>query len=516
MPLILTLSGARGAADQASRTLDRGTLSIGRAAGNDWVLPDPERLLSKTHCIVTAAGGRYLLTDLSTNGVYVNGAATRVPRNGQAELTDGDELRLGDYALTVTITSAAAAGRAAAAGNTDAVLTADPLADRVEDPALDPFTAADTPGFAHPLATPPPAQLRAIDPFDEADQQRGGARRDPDDDLFHGIAPAENWTGPSQSDHADAAQHVIAVGGAVQVNNFDDLDIDALLGDEPPLPGSAPVPVPRAQPGPMGAALSGAMAPAPAPRAAPPPPRPAPPPIAQVPEVSPFAEEESAPPPRAAQVAPPPVASPPAALAPASAATAAATSAALLAAFLDGAGVPDLALAGDPAAAMRAAGTVFRILVDGLRQVLMSRAAIKNEFRVEQTMLRARDNNALKFAVTVEDAIAALLQPARPGYKPPLESAKEAFDDVRAHEMAVMAGVQTALLGLLKRFEPGALEARLQPGLLGNLLPASRKARTWELFCNTYKDIAREAEDDFQAVFGREFARAYDAQIRKL
>ncbi|MGC8477536.1 MAG: type VI secretion system-associated FHA domain protein TagH, partial [Acetobacteraceae bacterium] len=171
---------------------------------------------------------------------------------------------------------------------------------------------------------------------------------------------------------------------------------------------------------------------------------------------------------------------------------------------------------GDPAAALRAAGTVFRILVEGLREVLMSRAAIKSEFRVEQTMLRARDNNALKFAVTVEDAIAALLQPARPGYKPPLDSAREAFDDVRAHEMAVMAGVQTALLGLLKRFEPAALEARLQPGLLGNLLPSSRKARTWELFCNTYKDIAREAEDDFQAVFGREFARAYDAQIRKL
>ena len=159
---------------------------------------------------------------------------------------------------------------------------------------------------------------------------------------------------------------------------------------------------------------------------------------------------------------------------------------------------------------------MFRVLVEGLRQVLMSRAAIKNEFRVEQTMLRARDNNALKFAVTTEDAIAALLQPSRPGYKPPLDSAREAFDDVRAHEMAVMAGVQTALLGLLRRFEPGALEKRLQPGMLGGLLPGARKARTWELFCTTYKDIAREAEDDFQSVFGREFARAYDAQIRKL
>jgi len=30
-----------------------------------------------------------------------------------------------------------------------------------------------------------------------------------------------------------------------------------------------------------------------------------------------------------------------------------------------------------------------------------------------------------------------------------------------------------------------------------------------------YAEIAREAEDDFQAVFGREFAKAYAAQARK-
>jgi type VI secretion system FHA domain protein len=188
----------------------------------------------------------------------------------------------------------------------------------------------------------------------------------------------------------------------------------------------------------------------------------------------------------------------------------------LVAAFLEGAGVADLNLGPDPEKAMRAAGAVFQAMVEGVRQVLISRAAIKNEFRVEQTMLRARDNNALKFSVTTEDALAALLQPNRPGYKPPVEATQEAFDDVRGHEMAVMAGMQTALMGLLHRFEPAALEKRLQPGMLGSVLPAARKARTWELFCDTYKDIAREAEDDFQSVFGREFARAYDAQVRKL
>jgi len=37
----------------------------------------------------------------------------------------------------------------------------------------------------------------------------------------------------------------------------------------------------------------------------------------------------------------------------------------------------------------------------------------------------------------------------------------------------------------------------------------------WDLFRQTYADISREAEDDFQAVFGRSFAKAYAAQTRK-
>ena len=164
---------------------------------------------------------------------------------------------------------------------------------------------------------------------------------------------------------------------------------------------------------------------------------------------------------------------------------------------------------------MRSVGQVFRAMTEGLREVLMSRAAIKGDMRVEQTMIQARNNNALKFSVTADDAVAALLTSNRPGYMPPLAATKEAFQDLKSHELAVMAGVQTALLGLLKRFEPSALENRLTQGLLGAVLPAARKARYWESFCQVYGDIAREAEDDFQAVFGREFAKAYRAQARK-
>ncbi len=470
MPLTLTLAGSNG---RETRTIGRGTLSIGRAPGNDWVLADPERQLSKTHCVIAAAGGRYVLTDLSTNGVFVNGAPQRVPRDGQVELTDGDEFRLGEHLIQVAETKAATAPGVPFAA---AEFPPDPLGD---DPLggdpLDPFSAPP-PGFVHPIATPPPV-LRAADPFDAADDGRRGLPLDDDDDLMHGIVPVDPWAGPAQPDNVDAPMHAFAAPKPIAPVNFDDFDIDALLGDTPPGQDAPPAP-------PVAAIR-------PAPRAVPAP---------AAGSSAPFAE-----PVPLASASAPPVAVP-----------LAADGAKLLAAFLEGAGTPGLSLGADPEAAMRDAGALFRALVDGIREVLISRASIKNELRVEQTMLRARDNNALKFSVTTEDAIAALLVPNRPGYKPPLAATREAFADVRSHEMAVMAGVQTALLALLHRFEPEALEKRLQPGLLGNFLPAARKARTWELFCATYKEIAREAEDDFQSVFGRSFARAYDAQMQKL
>jgi len=548
MSMILTLTGPRGSGDHDRRTLRNGTLSIGRAPGNDWVLPDPERHLSKTHCLIVAADGRYVLTDVSTNGVIINGAAERVPRNGQVELTDGDEIGLGDYTITLSETAGTpVAGHAPVAPG--AVPRGDPLADRGDltpDPlADDPFDTPPPTGFVHPIAAPPARVLRAGDPFDLADEANRSPLYDPEADRFRGVTPSANWHGPSQPDNADAPLHAFAVPRPVPVTNFDELDIDALLGDAPPggAPAqSAPQPLPARAPAPPAVpamhqflptspsaiddidALLGDTPPAgaavPAARdqaAATPPiappqavPTSSPPPNTNDPSDDPSGESASpapsrAPRPPAKGAAPAPVL-----------ASAPPDAASLTAAFLSGAGVADLNLGADPEAAMRSAGVVFRAMVEGLRQVLISRAAVKNEFRVEQTMLRARDNNALKFSVTTEDALAALLQPNRPGYQPPVKAAQEAFDDVRGHELAVMAGVQTALMALLRRFEPGALEKRLMPGMLDSLLPAARKARTWELFCTTYKDIARDAEGDFLSVFSREFARAYDEQMRKL
>ena len=99
MALKLTLTG--GAIGRATRTLSTGTLSIGRGENNDWVLPDPDRTLSKAHCVISMENGRYVLTDLSTNGVFINGARTQTERDSRTVLTDGDDFRLGQYTVTL-------------------------------------------------------------------------------------------------------------------------------------------------------------------------------------------------------------------------------------------------------------------------------------------------------------------------------------------------------------------------------------------------------------------------------
>jgi FHA domain-containing protein len=94
---------------------------------------------------------------------------------------------------------------------------------------------------------------------------------------------------------------------------------------------------------------------------------------------------------------------------------------------------------------------------------------------------------------------------------------RDAFDDLRAHQLAFMAGMKAALDGVLQRFDPKHLEGRLtQRSLLSSLLPASRKAQMWEVFQTLYAQISSEASDDFHELFGKAFLAAYEAQIDAL
>jgi type VI secretion system protein len=536
--LILTLTGEAPSGAERMRTLTAGTLSIGRGAGNDWVLPDPARVLSKIHCVISIEGGRVVLTNVSSNGVFVNDAQHSPARDGQVVLTDGDRFRLGDYVIHVTeVDDGPGIGPAPNAAvpperdrfggapiggfrQSSGPLNVDPL----DDPLFRPLDRPPDTAFQHPIAHLP-ARARPDDPFD-LDHARQTRPAHPDEDLYRGIAPSPDWHGAPRPNHVPAPAQAVppprvlqpgfapqpaAPARAPPSSTTGEIDFDALLGD---LISPASVPAPRP------------VAPAPGEQRS----APGAPPIPRS-GLDPFGEAErlatggGAAPPAFVQPAPAPSShsqqvvagdsSPPVAPLTAPAAARGGDGRAAFAAFLEGAGVAGQWIEGsDPEAALRAAGEVFRALAEGVRELLISRAAIKGEMRILQTMIRSHDNNGLKFSVTPNDAVTALLSSGRPGYMDPLAAAKEAFHDIKLHELAVLAGMQTALLALLKRFDPDQLEQRLTQSRLNTVLPAARKARFWDAFRQTYGEISREAEDDFHAVFGRAFAEAYNATTR--
>ena len=67
---------------------------------------------------------------------------------------------------------------------------------------------------------------------------------------------------------------------------------------------------------------------------------------------------------------------------------------------------------------------------------------LKGEFRMAQTMIRPVENNPLKFAPNVEEALVLLLRSGNQAFMPADLAISESFDDLKAHQLAVMAGVE--------------------------------------------------------------------------
>lgn len=190
---------------------------------------------------------------------------------------------------------------------------------------------------------------------------------------------------------------------------------------------------------------------------------------------------------------------------------------AAIAAFLSGAGLTNQIGASVGPEHMELVGRLFREALQGTLDLLAARTIAKRELHADGTMLKSRDNNPLKFSPSVEVAFTHLLGPTPPGFMAPVPAIRDAFDDLRAHQIAVLAGMRAALNAVMKRFDPLELEVRLtRRSTWDALLPAARKAKLWDLFSESYDEIHRETADDFDTLFGRAFLDAYAEQLAQL
>ena len=161
----------------------------------------------------------------------------------------------------------------------------------------------------------------------------------------------------------------------------------------------------------------------------------------------------------------------------------------------------------DPVQSMHALGEAFRAMVVGVRNVQRARRTIRGEFRIAQTTWTT---NPLKVAVSDEDALEALLGAGRRSPMPPAKAVEEVLNEIVAHEMAIMAAMQQAIRSLLASLAPDRVrEAAEQGGGLA-MVPALRKARAWDTYEALHARVVDALDDDFDSVFGRAFARAYE------
>jgi len=182
--LTLSVSHYQGAPNTSPNTKDflQAGGTIGRLPANDLVLSDPSRIISGCHARIRYENDAYFLDDVSTNGVFINDATTKIGKGNSVRLTHGDSLRIGDYVLRVDI---------AAAADSDA----------------DPFLA-------------PAPHLEPADPFDPFAPNVHATSTGTSDDLF---APSEPMIPP-------------AAGFGIP----DDLDPLDLLNDTPQAPPARP------------------------------------------------------------------------------------------------------------------------------------------------------------------------------------------------------------------------------------------------------------------------------------
>jgi type VI secretion system FHA domain protein len=186
---------------------------------------------------------------------------------------------------------------------------------------------------------------------------------------------------------------------------------------------------------------------------------------------------------------------------------------------LEGAGLPHKQLtAAESERMLRDCGAILCAAVEGIMMLLSARTEMRKEFGTEErTMVAARDNNPLKRMSDPHEAMDFLLDPGErtDGLLDPVHAVRDACVELRMHELALMAGMRAAVQGALGRFDPNLIERAFEKSRKGFSL-GSRKAKLWELLVVQQDQLSRDAQDDFNKVFGRDFMGAYEAYLRRV
>jgi len=184
-------------------------------------------------------------------------------------------------------------------------------------------------------------------------------------------------------------------------------------------------------------------------------------------------------------------------------------------AFCRGAGIDPAALPMDAQATLLTlAGQMLREMVLGLMEALKGRADVKGRFHISQSTIQPSDNNPLKFSASVDEAIRKLLDAHSSRYLGPVDAFRDAFADLKTHQLAMTSATQGALDELMERLDPKELQERFDRGLKrGALLGATNKMKYWDLYMEFFSVLNQRDAQGLPPVFGEAFAKNYAEKV---
>jgi type VI secretion system FHA domain protein len=127
------------------------------------------------------------------------------------------------------------------------------------------------------------------------------------------------------------------------------------------------------------------------------------------------------------------------------------------------------------------------------------------------------NNNPLKFSANADDAFHNLFVKNNPAYLPAPAAFEDAFKDVRDHQTAILAAMRLAFESVLSEFDPDRMQEAFDRQMKkGSILGVPAKLRYWDMYREKYSELIKQADETFRALFGDEFAKAYEQQLERL
>jgi type VI secretion system FHA domain protein len=160
-------------------------------------------------------------------------------------------------------------------------------------------------------------------------------------------------------------------------------------------------------------------------------------------------------------------------------------------------------------------GQLVREMILGISESLHLRAEQKNALRVPNTTIQQQNNNPLKFSASVEETLMNLLFRDSQEYLTATEAVREAYADLRLHQLTLLSALRGALAVYANRLDPDQLEHKFSRGKSGMLMGAANKLKYWDLYKDVFQLVADHPPGEFPAQFLDDFAQAYESEIAR-